>query len=372
MRDFKLEVYFGQYEFTAPYLLTQSDCESMSAGELLALEPGMEEALHKSWLGYTQVPGDPALRELTAGLYRNMEAEHILMHAGAQEAIFAFMNAMLDKGDHVICLFPAYQSLYEVALSKGCEVSKWEIRHNGRGWSVDFDELKSLIRPNTRLIVINSPNNPTGYTFSEEEIKKLCAAADQNGLYIFADEVYKGLDLDGTQKPWVADEYDRAVSLGVMSKSYGLAGLRIGWVAAKERLVREKMMKQKHYLSISNSAPSELLAGIALKHSKTLLTRNMSIVKDNLALANMFFSKYSSLFQNNPPQCGPIAFHRILLKSMTVDEFCDKLVQKSGVLLLPSSMYEYPGDFFRMGYGRRNFPEALGKLEEYLISEKLV
>jgi len=371
INDFKLEVFFDKYEFTAPYLLTQSDCESMEIGELLRYEPGAEEILKRSWLGYTEVAGSAELRNQVSRLYKTISEDGILMHTGAQEAIFAYMNVILEKGDHVISMFPCYQSLYEVAHAEGCEVSPWNLKHDEKGWSIDFNELEALIRPNTKLIAVNTPNNPTGYTFNEEEIKRLCAIAEKHGIYVFSDEVYKGLDLDGVSKPWVADCYDKAVSLGVMSKAYGLAGLRIGWIATKDKDLIGKMKKFKHYLSICNSGPSEILAVIALKHGDELLTRSKEIIKGNQTIADDFFKRYEHVFQNNRPMAGPIAFHKIKIEQ-PIEAFCEDLVQKAGVLLLPSSIYSYQGPFFRMGYGRKAFAEGLRVFEQYLIEQNLV
>lgn len=371
LNDFKLEVYFGKYEFTAPYLLTQSDCEAMEVADLLKFEEGAEEKLLHSWLGYTEVVGSPELRSLVSGLYNNIKDDEIIMHTGAQEAIFTFMNVLLKKGDHVISMFPTYQSLYEVATSEGCEVSRWFLRNDNNSWCIDFQELEKLIKPNTKLIVVNTPNNPTGYTFKEDEIIKLCNIADKHGIYIFSDEVYRGLDLDGIKKPWICDIYDNAISLGVMSKAYGLAGLRIGWVATRNKEILEKMTRFKHYLSICNSSTSEILSVIALKHSDSLLKRNINIIKGNLNIANRFFEKYDNVFQNNPPQCGPIAFHKMKLDKK-IDIFCEELVNNAGVLLLPSSIYDYEGPYFRMGYGRKNFNKGLDVFEQYLIEQKIV
>jgi Aspartate/tyrosine/aromatic aminotransferase len=371
LNDFKLEVYFGKYEFTAPYLLTQSDCESMEVAELLKYEPGSEEKLMRCRLGYTEVPGDPELKVLVSKLYKNIKEDEILMHCGAQEAIFDYMSVMLEKGDHIISMFPAYQSMYEVAYSEGCEVSLWNLKHSEQGWSIDLDELEQMIKPNTKIIAINTPNNPTGYTFSEEELKRLCSIADKHGIYIFADEVYRGLDLDGVKKPWVADLYDKALSLGVMSKAYGLAGLRVGWVASHDKRILDKMTRFKHYLSICNSSTSEVLSIIALKHSDELLQRSIGLIKENLSVADKFFAKYDMLFQNNRPKCGPIAFHKMKL-DLPIETFCEDLVQKKGVLLLPSSIYNFEGPYFRMGYGRKGFEKCLNIFEEYLTEQKLV
>lgn len=367
INDFKLECYFGEYEFTAPYLLTQSDCESMSTAELLAMEPGSEEKYLSLRLGYTQTWGDPELREIIAGLYKSMNAENVLVFHGAQEAIFGYMNVMLDPGDHMIAMYPNYQSAYEVANTiPGCEVSQWLIHDDGNGWSIDFDELESLIRPDTKLIAVNSPNNPTGYTFTNKEIERLCDICRRHDIYLFADEVYKGLEMDGEKRDWIADHYDKAVSLGVMSKAYGLAGLRVGWLVTKDIDILEKVVKFKHYMSICDSAPSEFLSKIALRHSDTLLKRSTELIRRNIQYADIFFDKYSDLFGKRKISCGPVAFHKLLI-DMPVRDFCKLAVDRKWVLLLPADVYDMDGQYFRMGYGREGVPEALDKFEEFLI-----
>ncbi|AKL96524.1 aspartate aminotransferase AspC [Clostridium aceticum] len=371
LNDFKLEVFFGKHEFTAPYLLTQSDCESMSVRELLAYEPGAEELLLNGWLGYTEVSGNPELREIISKLYQRIEAEDIIVHVGAQEAIFNFLNVCLDEGDHMISQFPIYQSLYEVANSIGCEVSKWTLKQADNGWVMDYDELERLIKPNTKLICINSPNNPTGYTFTAEEMERIADIAHKNDIYVFCDEVYKGIELDGVKRPWFADIYEKGISLGVMSKAYGLAGLRIGWVAAKDKEILEKMVKMKHYTSICSSSSAEELAIVALKHSDEILERNRKIIEANLKIADKFFQRYPRLFKYNRPTAGPIAFHKMNIET-PIGQFCDQLVEEKGVLLLPADMYAYDGQYFRMGYGRASFETSLKVFEEYLIEKGLV
>lgn len=367
MNDFKLECYFGLYEFTAPYLLTQSDCESMTAEELLAMEPGAKEEYLQQWLGYSETWGDPQLREIIAGLYQTMEKENILVFHGAQEAIFAYMNVMLNPGDHMIAMYPNYQSAYEVANSiPDCTFSKWNLKDGGDKWIIDFDELEALIQPNTKLLAINSPNNPTGYTFTNEEIKRLCDICRKHDIYLFSDEVYKGLEMDGEKRGWMADYYDRCVSLGVMSKAYGLAGLRVGWFASKDIDMLNKVAKFKHYMSICDSVPSEYLTKVALKHSDEILDKSRTLVEENIKLADQFFTKYPYLFEKKAITCGPVAFHKLLI-DMPVDDFCQMAVDKKGVLLLPAGIYDTEGQYFRMGYGRKGVPEALEKFEEFLI-----
>lgn len=370
INDFKLEVYFGKYEFTAPYLLTQSDCESMSINDLLSYEEGSREKFLNVWLGYTEVPGNPELRKIISGLYTTMKPENIIVHAGAQEPIFNFMNVLLDKGDHIISQFPIYQSLFEVAKAIGCEVSKWHIEQKDNGWTIDINQLEKLIKPNTKLIVLNSPNNPTGYTLKEEEIEAIVEIAKKHDIYVFCDEVYKGIELDGIKRPWLADCYEKGISLGVMSKAYGLPGLRIGWLATKDLDLIERLIKMKHYTSICSSGPSEFLSIVALKHSDEILRRNLNIIQENLKIAEEFFNRHKRLFLFNRPMAGPIGFIKMNI-NIPIDEFCDNLVSEKGILLLPSSVYSFPGQYFRMGFGRKSFAESLAKFEEYIIENNI-
>ena len=367
LRDFELECFFGKYEFTAPYLLAQSDCESMTAGELLALEEGSEKGYLDQWLGYTETWGDPELREHIAALYGpDIAAENVLTLHGAQEGIFLLLNTLLDAGDHVIVMYPNYPSVEEIAAAiPGVSCSRWELQDCGERWGLDLDALEGLIRPETRLLCVNSPNNPTGFTLTDAELDRIAAVCRARGLYLFCDEVYKGLELDGHPRSWGADRYEKALSLGVMSKAYGLAGLRVGWFASRDRELLDRMVRMKHYTTICDAAPSEYLSKIALRHSDALLARSREIIRRNLLTADKFFARHRNVFEQKAIDAGPIAFHKLLLP-MPAGEFCDLAVEKKGVLLLPGRVYGTDGPYFRMGYGRRSFPENLAKLEEFL------
>jgi len=366
-RDFPLEVFFEQYEFSAPYLLTQSDCETISIASLLAMESGSPEAFLSQRLGYTQVTGSPELKEEIAALYTQHGPEEVIVHTGAQEAIFNFMHIFLEPGDHVITQFPTYQSLYSVAEDIGCVVDKWQIRQTDTGWTMDLDELEELIRPETKLLCINNPNNPTGYIFSADQMKRIAEITQKHSIFVFCDEVYKGLELDGISRPWFADLSDHALSLGVMSKAYGLPGLRIGWIVTGNKVVLDKMRKMKHFTSICSSGPSEYLATIALKHGEKILKKSLEHIQKNLAISDLFFERYQHLFRYNRQQAGPIAFHEMKIDH-SIDVFCNQLVKDSGVLLLPGNVYDYTGKYFRMGYGRADFEENLSRFDAYLIN----
>ena len=363
---FKLERYFAKYEFKAEFLLCSSDCEAMSIEDLLALEPGAEEQLKQTWLGYTESQGHPALRKEIAGIYETIQPEEILVHSGAEEAIFLFMLAVLEENDHIIVHAPHYQSLSEVAKGMGCEVSLWEAREENR-WALDLDELKNLRRPNTKAIVINTPHNPTGYLVSRTDFDSVNRYAREHSLLLFCDEVYRESEYDlGMRLPAGCDMGEHAVSLGVTSKTYGLAGLRIGWLATKNKTIYEKMASLKDYTTICNSAPSEFLAEVAVRNRQKLIARNLGIIRNNLEIIDDLFNRHNSLFSWVRPVAGSMGFPRLLTGD--IEEFCDDLVKKEGVLLLPGTMYDDPDNHFRIGLGRRSLPQAVERLENYLVS----
>ena len=361
---FKLERFFAKYEFNTEYLLCSSDCEAMSIAELLALEPGAAEKFQQTWLGYTESQGSPSLRAEICKLYETMQPEEILVHTGAQEAIFLFMFAAFREYDHVIVHSPVYQSLAEVARAAGCDVSPWHAREEN-GWSLDLDELRHLMRTNTRAIILNTPHNPTGYLMSRDDYEALHNFAKTNKLLLFSDEVYRESEYDSSARLTAAcDLGDYAISLGVTSKTYGLAGLRIGWIATKNKRIYEKMASLKDYTTICNSAPSEFLAEVAMCNRLTLVERNLGIIKQNLEVIDDLFARHGDVFSWVRPQAGSMAFPRYLRGD--VETFCDALVKKAGVLLLPGSVYDDSRDHFRLGLGRKNLPQAVERLEEFI------
>ena len=361
---FKLERYFARYEFSSRYVLCGSDCESMTIGELLSLEPDAEAGFAKQWLGYTESPGSPDLRGAIADLYDSIEPGQVLVHAGAEEAIFGFMQAMLQPGDHVIVHAPCYQSLGALAPAIGCEVSWWAAREQD-GWDPGLEALRKLVRPHTRAIILNTPHNPTGYLMPRAEFEAVSDIAREAGALLFSDEVYRESEYDpGTRLPAACDLGDHAVSLGVMSKTYGLPGLRIGWIATRNEEVRDRMAAAKDYTTICNAAPSEYLAALALRHRSRLAGRSLAIIKDNLAVVEAFLARHASRFSCVLPRAGSMAFPRYLAGD--VETFCDTLVRETGVLLLPGSVYDDDGNHFRLGLGRLNLPEAMARLEQFL------
>lgn len=364
LNPFHLERFFAKHEFSAPYLLCASDCESMELGELLAMTPGAGEQLSSLWLGYTESPGHPELRQAIAALYEQTTANQILVHAGAEEAIFNIMNVALRPGDHVIVHAPYYQSLGEVARGVGAEVTEW------RGdpecaWELDLEALKDALTERTKLVVVNFPHNPTGFLPTAKFVHDLSSLSERHGFVILSDEVYRGLEMEPSERlPALADINDRAVSLGVMSKTYGLAGLRIGWIATRNASLLRKLAAFKDYTTICNSAPSEFLATLALRHADTIAERNRQIIRRNLDHLDLFFAAHTHVFAWQRPKAGSIAFPMLLQEP--VDAFCADLVERAGVLLLPGTLYGTGLNAFRIGFGRRNMPDSLERLAAYI------
>ena len=366
---FKLERYFAKYEFNVKYLLCASDCESLAIRDLLALEPEAAERFQQHWLGYTDSLGALELRQAICSIYTTIQPEQALVHSGAEEAIFLFMQAALEPGDHVIVHWPCYQSLAELPRSLGCDVTLWKARQVNR-WALDLDELERSLRPNTRAVIVNNPHNPTGAVMSQADFTRLNQLCQARGILLFSDEVYRESEHDPVIRlPAACDVNPLAVSLGVTSKTYGLAGLRIGWIATHNRELYERMAALKDYTTICSSAPSEFLAGLALRHRQQLAQRNLEIILRNLDILDAFFARHADLFAWQRPPAGSIAFPRLLKGE--IEAFCDRLVRQAGVLLLPGTLFEDTENHFRIGFGRANLPEAVRKFEQYLTQLKL-
>lgn len=369
--DFRLEVYLGEWEFKARYHLTASDAETLTIGEVLELaSPEEREAFESLPLGYTPVPGSEELREAVAATYDVVEPAHVLTFAGAQEGLFWALQELVGPGDHAVVTVPNYQSTESVPLAAGAEVSGLLLRADN-GWGLDLEELEELLRPNTRLVAVNFPNNPTGGVAGAADFRRLAELCDERGIRLLSDEVYRGVELDPAGAlPQAADLSQTALSLNVMSKAYGLPGLRIGWLASRDTVLLERLERRKHYTSICNAGPSEALATIALRNGEQLRARTRETLAANRPVFDAFFADWPELFEWEPPAGGCVCFPRYLGDD-GVEDFCRALLAEAGVVLLPASIFasalaEVPADRFRIGLGRRNPEPALAALAEFL------
>ncbi|GAB3403114.1 PLP-dependent aminotransferase family protein [Flindersiella endophytica] len=373
---FKLEAYFGRWEFKARYHLTASDAETMSVSELLAMgTPDDRDAFERLGLGYIPTEGTLELRDAIATTYNDeIDLDDVLCFAGAEEALFWTLRLLLSPGDHAIVGVPNYQSSESLPLATGADVSALPLWKGGDGdlrWTLNLDRLRSLLRPNTKVVAVNFPNNPTGFVPDRETFTELVRLCDQRGIRLVSDEVFRGVELDPSRTlPQAAELSERAVSINVVSKAYGLPGLRVGWVACRDHELLDRLLQAKFYTSICNAGPSEFLATIALRNADRIRERTRTLIAANCHLFDEFFAEHADRFDWQRPDGGCVAFPRYL-GSDGVEHFCTELVERQGVLLLPGSMYEselteIPPGRFRIGVGRRDPKPALDAMRAFL------
>jgi len=366
VNPFRIEHYFSKHEFSARFLLSSSDAESRTIQEVLDLEPGSHERLLRHWCGYTESPGAPWLRATIAGIYKNIGPEQAFVVSSAEEGILLVYNALLGSSDHAIVETPCFESGLELARSTGAEVSEWR-RRPDLGWAHNVKDLEKLIRRNTKILYICTPHNPLGLLMPGNVLQEVVALCRDRGIILFCDEVFRELEHDPATRLSAACElYDNAISLGSMSKTYGLPGLRLGWVVTRNASFLQRCLEIRYYTTICNSAPSEFLCDVALRHRQVLIERNLGIVRRNLPLLETFFQEHANLFEWMKPDASPMCFP-LFKGAPSASQFCDDVVRDIHVMLLPGSVYDEPRHI-RFGYGRKNMPEALVRLSSYLKS----
>ena len=372
MRDLALEAYFARWQSVARYQLAASDSETLSLAELVATA---DEDDHERWetlrLGYTDPRGSDWLRATIAAGYETATVASVRCCTGAQEGIFTVMRALLGAGDHAIVVTPNYQSAESIPAGI-CAVTGVSL-DPADGWSLDVDALVAVAQPNTRLLSINFPNNPTGKILERDRFDALIRFCRDRGIWLFSDEVYRLIERDeAVRLPAAVDAYERGISLGGLSKPYGLPGLRVGWIACRDEEALRLFDRVHSYLSICSAGPSEVLAQIALKSADRLLARNRCIAAQNLTLLTQFFAERGDLFDWHQPDGGVVGYPRYR-HAEGVEAFCRRLVAEHGIMLLPASIYRSqllptPPDRFRIGFGRQDFAAGLEAMGAVLRS----
>jgi aspartate/methionine/tyrosine aminotransferase len=364
---FATEHFFAKYEFTTPYQLCNSDCETVTVAELLAMANMPMEEFGRLSLGYTESSGHPLLRQEIAATFQGVTAEDVLILGTPIEGIYLAARAILDPGDEVIVLSPAYDALVNMfAQVAGAQnVRKWAFAPEEGCWSLDLEQLKTLITPKTKLLVVNFPHNPTGYLPTRAFLDELIGIVEEYGLTLFCDEMYYGLVHSGTAPiPSLAELTERVVVLSGLSKTYGLPGLRSGWLIIQDAALRENIVNWKFYTSICPPAPTEFLAQAAWQARDQLRDRSIAQIEANLGLAEAFFSRWPALFTWRRPLAGSVALVGMNVPSVT--DFGAKMAEEAGVLIHPAVTLGGDDRHMRMGFGRAGFDEALEKFEAYL------
>lgn len=360
---FETEHFFTPYEFTVPHLLSCSDCETVSVAELLQLGGLGLEDLGALRLHYTEALGHPELRRAIAATYDGPSADEVMVFATPIEAIYVIMRALLEPADEVVVLSPCYDALFNVA-DHVCEtVHRWPLHAGDGHWSMDLDALDRLLSSRTRLVVVNFPHNPTGFLPTEAEFARLIEVVEARGAWLFCDEMYRGLEFGAAPRlPSAVERSARAIVLSGMSKSYGLPGLRSGWVVARDPELRARLENWKYYTSICPPAPSEFLALAGLRAGPALLQRHCTTVRENVARAAGFFAEVAppGAFTWRPPQAGSVALVEVAASvAPSTTKWCHQLARDPGVLLLPGTCLGAEDRFVRFGFGRVGMAAAL-------------
>ena len=369
-RELALATYLSRWHASTRHHISASQCETMPLAELVALADAEDAARWSTLtLGYTDPLGAEWLRHAIASRCESLHETDVLCFAGAQEALYATLHALLLPDDHAIVVVPNYPAVEALALTL-CRVSGVAL-DAADGWSLDIDAIADAIRPNTRLVAISFPNNPTGKLLDHDRFAALVALCRRHGIWLLSDEVYRLTERDRQHRlPTAAEAYERGISLGAVSKAYGLPGLRIGWAACRDRPLAARMATTKQYLSTCSAGPSEVLACIAIKAAPSILARNRAIAEANLTLLRAFLDRHQALFDFVPPEGGVVSYVRYLGHE-GVEAWVTRMAETASVLLLPSSTFhsrllDLPAERFRIGFGRFGFADGLDALERHL------
>ena len=347
IRIFELERIQSLYENLVPVNLTESGFHPYTLKELLSAE--QIEMLTETVLGYGQTNGSVPLRKTIANLYSNCFEENILVTNGSSEANFVACHTLLEKGDEIAMMVPNYMQIWGIVEEMGCVPRKFQLREE-EGWQPDLAELESIMTKKTRMIVLCNPNNPTGYVLSVSEMEAIVALAKEYDCWIYSDEIYRGADLDGREKPSFYGMYDKVMVSGGLSKAYALPGLRLGWLAGPENLIAETWAYHD-YTSITAGILANKIGEIVLKPEmrKRVLTRNITMLNDNLRTTVEWAKPYKDFIEFTPPMAGGMIFIKYKFP-INSTELSDWLRLEKGVFILAGDVFGMDRHF-RIGIG---------------------
>ncbi len=366
--EFALERFFDRFEFDLPHQLGSSDPETLSVTELLALaDAELLEQWQRLRLGYRTAAGDPALRAAIAALYPGRTADDVLVAVGAAEALLLACAATIVPGDRAVALTPAYQSLHELPRAMGATLDLVAVEERDDAWRFPFERLMGALRPGVALLVLNTPHNPTGAAASPDELRAIVSRCEELGIRVIGDEVYRGLEWGRATAPSVTELADRAVAVGVTSKVYGLAGLRIGWIVTGDHELRARARAIKDYTTLCAAGPSEVLATVALRAERLLRERTRTRCEANMVRLEAFVAQHPELFAWRRPAATTVSVARLAAPLLARHGGDPEAVlahwrDRAGVVVAPGPAFGCTPDQFRVGFGRADLPEALEAL----------
>lgn len=346
-----VEEWLNVHEREAICDIAQSSIASLTMSELLALDEAdgrrLMDELSSARLDYGWIEGSPQFKEAVASLYRTVRPEHVLQMNGATGANLNALLALVGPGDYVVAEYPTYAPLYEIPRALGAQVSLWHLRED-RGWQGDLEELRSLVRPETRLICLNNAANPLGTLLDRQALEEVVQIAESVGAYVLCDEVYLPLENEGSFVS-AADLYERAVVTCSVSKTFSLPAARVGWTATRDAWLAERLAHYRDHTLICAGVPGDLLATYVLRHRDAVLARNREVVRDRRAVVQEWVDA-TPRASWVAPQGVSVSYLRLdLPEGLDDEEFCLRLLRERGVLLVPGSRFELPCGA-RLGY----------------------
>lgn len=353
---FTLEDWFARYKPGCAVNMGSSDVEPISVADLL--EPGAR--LDDIALGYGGAIGSAALREQVAALHPGTDASDVQCTAGATEAVLAVYAALLQPGDHVVVVTPAYQLLVDLPAALGASVTAVALVRDGDRWALPTAAVADAVRDSTRAVVVNSPNNPTGWTATDTQLTELAALALDAGAVLVSDEVYRGI---GPATRTAVQLHDGAVVVGSVSKTFGTAGLRVGWVVTRDEELRDRLRTVRYWTTLSSSPVTDALAVHTLRAAPRLQARATRIVGDNAALVRDVVAGRDDV-DYAAPQGGTSAWVELLTHD--AEEVARRLAVEHEVFTVPSTALRAPGQYLRIALGRNELERGLHALTRVL------
>lgn len=347
--DFAVEIWMNEYETTCSYNLAETCVRSLSIGELLELSnegDAVLDELAATRMTYGPIPGSDRLRSLVASLFKSQTTDNVIITHGAIGANALVHETLVEPGDRVVSVRPNYQQHYSIPASYGADLRELWLKPEDQ-WLPDLNALEQLVGDNTKVIALTNPNNPTGSLMDAEMLNRIVTIAEQSGAWILADEVYRGIDQGGDGiTVSIADLYERGISTGSMSKPFGLAGLRLGWIVGPEDLL-EAVSIHRDYNTISVGRIDDLFASVALENKDEILERGRRITRTNLAILDEFVSSRDDLTWVKPTGAT------VTLIGYSADipsyDFCRALLAETGVMFMPGDAFGIEKTF-RIGF----------------------